>query len=78
MFPKAQYGYVGKMTVDGPMFCGGRTGSSFYSDCHILTKGGTWIGSPPIQAMKTKRAYAAATMLGGAWWVTGEITFSAR
>ena len=67
-FPFAIYGYVATMTVDGPVLCGGGVAA-----CYLLTRSGTWLGTPPMQAMKTSRTWAAAVTLGDAWWVTGKI-----
>ena len=59
-FPFAIYGYVATMTVDGPVICVGL----YHSECYLLTRSGTWLGTPPLKAMTAKRGNAAATQLG--------------
>jgi hypothetical protein len=59
--------YVATATPDGPMLCGGYP---YTSDCHILTKSGTWNRTAP---MMTKRGGAASITFGGGWWVTGKL-----
>eukprot|EP00092_Neocalanus_flemingeri_P018593 GFUD01020136.1.p1 GENE.GFUD01020136.1~~GFUD01020136.1.p1 ORF type:complete len:213 (-),score=32.04 GFUD01020136.1:329-922(-) len=61
-------GYVATLSEEGPILCGGYHSSAYQRDCHLLTKDGRWIGTPPMQ---TNRVQASSVRIGGAWWVTG-------
>lgn len=68
-FPNGEYwGYVGTLTTDGPLLCGGSVRRVFHLECHLLANSGEWVGMPPMQ---NARVWAAAVTLGDAWWVTG-------
>ena len=73
-FPNGEYwGYVGTLTTDGPLLCGGSVRRVFHLECHLLANSGEWVGMPPMQ---NARVWAAAVTLGDAWLVTGKNYFS--
>jgi len=65
------YGYVGIMTADGPLLCGGFTDSNATSKCHLLAKSGNWFGTPPLVGMSLARGHMAAVEMNDGWFVTG-------
>ena len=72
-FPYGEYNYydyVGNLTPDGPLLCGGSYNGEKQSSCHLLTRSGDW---EEVQGMKMKRVGGAAVEIGGGWWVTGNM-----
>ena len=71
-FPYGQYkGYVGRLSPDGPLLCGGRHSIAPQSSCYLLGRDGSWVTSS--SQMTDERDQAAAVELGDSWWVTGNI-----
>ena len=69
VFPRRDHhGYVGGLSPDGPLLCGGYHGRRFRSSCYLLAKNGSWV---PSTQMKEKRHGAAAVQMENGWWVTG-------
>ena len=71
-FPHGEYeGYVGRLSPDGPLLCGGYQSGVFKSSCYLLGRDGSWVNSS--SQMTVERSGAAAAQLGDSWWVTGNI-----
>merc|ERR1711892_605665 len=69
-FPHGEYNvYVGRLSADGPLLCGGVHSGAFQSSCYLLGRDGSWVTSS--SQMTVERAWPAATELGDSWWVTG-------
>jgi len=62
------YSYVGTLTPEGPLLCGGDHNGETQSFCHLLTRSGNW---EEVQGMNMRRSGAAALEIDGGWWVTG-------
>jgi len=68
-FPHGKYGdFVGKLTPEGPLLCGGNINWVKQKACYLLTWSGNW---EEVQGMNMKRKGAAAVEIDGGWWVTG-------
>merc|ERR1711892_725842 len=69
-FPYGEYeGYVGRLSPDGPLLCGGYHSLAMQSSCYLLGRDGSWVTSS--SQMTLERSWPAATELGDSWWVTG-------
>merc|ERR1711892_1299874 len=69
-FPHGEYeGYVGRLSLDGPLLCGGYQSGVFQSSCYLLGRDGSWVTSS--SQMTVQRSWSAAAKLGDSWWVTG-------
>merc|ERR1712106_563542 len=69
-FPYGEYeGYVGRLSPDGPLLCGGYQSGAFQSACYLLGRDGSWVTSS--SQMTVQRAWPAAAQLGDSWLVTG-------
>merc|ERR1712106_652677 len=45
-FPHGEYnGYVGRLSADGPLLCGGVHSGAFQSSCYLLARDGSWVAS---------------------------------
>ena len=64
------YSYVGTLTPEGPLLCGGDHNGETQSFCHLLTRSGNW---EEVQGMNMRRSGAAALEIDGGWWVTGKL-----
>ena len=64
------YSYVGKLTPEGPLLCGGTYKGERQSSCHLLTRSGNW---EEVQGMNMVRHGAAAVEIDEGWWVTGKV-----
>jgi len=64
------HGYVGRMTEDGPLLCGGVT-NDYTHKCHLLGEMGDWFGTPPLVGQNVVRGYMAAVEVNDGWLVTG-------
>merc|ERR1711892_46150 len=70
LFPHGEYeGYVGRLSPDGPLLCGGYQSGVFQSSCYLLGRNGSWVTSS--SQMTVERSWPAAAQLGETWWVTG-------
>ena len=70
-FPHGKYGdFVGKLTPEGPLLCGGNINWVKQKACYLLTWSGNW---EEVQGMNMKRKGAAAVEIDGGWWVTGKV-----
>merc|ERR1712106_637196 len=70
LFPHGEYeGYVGRLSPDGPLLCGGYQSGVFQSSCYLLGRDGSWVTSS--SEMTVQRSWTAAAQLGDSWWVTG-------
>merc|ERR1711892_108336 len=69
-FPYERYtGYVGRLSPDGPLLCGGYHSGAYHSSCYLLARNGSWVTSS-LQ-MTVERGSLAGVKLGETWWVTG-------
>merc|ERR1711892_389549 len=69
-FPHGEYyAYVGRLSPDGPLLCGGDHSGVRQSSCYLLGKDGSWVTTS--SQMSVERAHPAAAQLGETWWVTG-------
>merc|ERR1711892_89346 len=69
-FPYGDYrSYVGRLSPDGPLPCGGRHSIAPQSSCYLLGRDGSWVTSS--SQLTVERWLPAATELGDSWWVTG-------
>ena len=64
--------YVGVVTDDGPMLCGGYT-KHHDAGCYVLTRQGRW---ERRGSMNTARSGAAAVQTSAGWWVTGWLQYN--
>merc|ERR1712123_562806 len=69
-FPYGEYNsYVGRLSPDGPLLCGGSLSYVEQSSCYLLGQDGSWVTSS--SQMTVERQWPAAVELGETWWVTG-------
>jgi len=61
------YGYVGRVTSDGVLMCGGYTDYDYTSSCHLLTSS----GYQDMPGLINKRSDAASVVTPLGLWVTG-------
>merc|ERR1711892_1128433 len=74
-FPYGEYdSYVGRLSPDGPLLCGGYHRGAMQSSCYLLGRDGSWVTSS--SQMTVGREWPAAAQLGDSWWVTGGIDAS--
>ena len=71
VFPISYFdGYVGSLSADGPLLCGGWHSGKIQITCYLLARNSSWVISTQ---MKTKRLFARALETEDGWWVTGDI-----
>jgi len=69
VFPGGEYyGYVGRVTIDGVLMCGGEINNDYTSSCYLLTRSG-YQNMPGLQY---KRMSAASVLTPSGLWVTGK------
>merc|ERR1712123_454954 len=55
-FPYGEYrGYVGRLSPDGPLLCGGVHSGAFKSSCYLLGRDGSWVTSSSQMTVERAR-----------------------
>ena len=63
-------GYVGRLTPDGLLLCGGYFDGPKLSACYLIDRNGS-LGLHTSTQMQEVRHRAAAVEIDDEWWVTG-------